>query len=46
MERLALFVFEAFADAEISVDLDLRSLHPGFNEYGYGAEKDVPELHP
>jgi hypothetical protein len=46
MERLALFVFEASADAEISIDLDLRSLRPGFGQYGYDAEQDEPESHP
>ena len=46
MERPALFAFEASADAEISIDLDLRSLRPGFCEYGYDAEKDEPESHP
>jgi hypothetical protein len=30
MERPALFAFEASADSEISIDLDLRSPHPGF----------------
>jgi hypothetical protein len=46
MQRSALFGFEAFADAEISIDRDLRSPRPGFSQHGYNAEKDVPELHP
>jgi hypothetical protein len=42
----ALFVFGTSADAEIPIDLDLRLPHARFSQYGYSAEKDVPELHP
>jgi hypothetical protein len=44
MERPVLF--KASAIAEISIDLDLRSPRPGFSQYGYNAEKDVPEFCP